>query len=144
MTTTDLLDITSVSATDVATIKLTHGNGDPLLAPNKEQVSITVYGPGSDEYCRAASRRQNWLVEKMRKKGGKLVQTAEEKLEQEARFLAAITISFNGFAYPPADGKTGFELFRAAYSDPKIGFIKDQVAEFAGDWENFSAGSAMS
>lgn len=140
---TKLFDITQAAASDTSTIKLRFGDDTPMLDADKKPISITVYGPGSLEYGRAASKRQNAAITRLKRKG-KLDQTADEKLADEAAFLTAITVSFNGFGYPPAGDATGAELFRAVYSDPKLGFIKDQVAEFAGDWENFSAGSATS
>jgi hypothetical protein len=53
--------------------------------------------------------------------------SAEEQRAEQAEFLAAITVSFNGFGYPPAGEATGKDLFRALYMDRSVGFITDQV-----------------
>jgi hypothetical protein len=71
-------------------------------------------------------------------------QSAEEKLAEQADFLAACTVSFNGFVYPPAEGLEGQELFRKAYADPSIGFIATQVAAHINDWANFTKSSGQS
>ncbi len=139
---TKLFDITSVSAAETGTLELLRPDGSPLYDGERNRCSITLYGPGTSQYQAAAAARQNRALDKMRRKG-KLDQSAEEKLAEEARFLTAITVSFNNFTYPGADGN-GQALFRAVYEDPKLGFIKDQAAEFAGDWENFTGGSATS
>ena len=62
----------------------------------------------------------------------------------EPEFLAACTVSFNGFAYPPAKGLEGAAYFRKAYEDPTIGFIAAQVGAHIGDWANFTKSSAAS
>jgi len=140
----ELFDITQARASETSTIKLRKGDDSPLMGKDgKTQLSITVYGPGSREYNEATSRRQNRALDKLKRKG-KMDQTADEKIAEEATFLTAITVSFNGFGYPPAGDLSGAALFKAVYSDPTLGFIKDQVAEFAGDWENFTGGSATS
>ena len=71
-------------------------------------------------------------------------QSAEEKLAEQAEFLAACTVSFNHFTYPPAEGLEGAALFRRAYEDPSIGFIAAQVAAHINDWANFTTSSAAS
>jgi hypothetical protein len=78
------------------------------------------------------------------KKRGKMDQSAEEKLAEQADFLAACTLSFNGFTYPPAEGTEGADHFRKAYADPSIGFIAAQVAAHINDWANFTKSSGLS
>jgi hypothetical protein len=78
------------------------------------------------------------------KKRGKMDQSAEEKLAEQADFLAACTVSFNGFVYPSAQEEEGHELFRKAYADPSIGFIAAQVASHINDWANFTKSSGQS
>ena len=63
---------------------------------------------------------------------------------EQAEFLAACTVSFNHFTYPPAEGLEGAALFRRAYEDPSIGFIAAQVAAHINDWANFTTSSAAS
>jgi hypothetical protein len=53
--------------------------------------------------------------------------------------LAACTASFNGFGYREM---TGYEMFKAAYLDPGIGFISEQINKAVGDWANFTQGSS--
>ena len=48
------------------------------------------------------------------KKRGRMDQSAEEKALEQAEFLASCTVSFNGFAYPPAKGLEGAAYFRKA------------------------------
>lgn len=143
---TKLFDITQAAAAETATIPLLRGDGVPLYngdGADKEQLSITVYGPGSRPYVDAMSKRENRLIDRVRRKG-RAELSADDKIAEEAKFLASITVTFNGFNYPPKPDATGYDLFVAVYSDPKLGFIKDQVAAAAGDWERFTSGSATS
>ena len=138
-----MFDITTLAATDTSTLELVCGDDAPLFDDKGKRLSITVYGPGSKVYQRAQSRQQNLLVDKIKKRG-KMDQTAEEKLAEQADFLAACTVSFNHFTYPPAEGLEGAALFRKAYEDPSIGFIAAQVAAHINDWANFTKSSAES
>ncbi len=138
-----MFDITKLAATETSIVELVGGDDAPLYDDKGKRLSITVYGPGTKVYQRAQQRQQNQLMDKIKKRG-KMDQTAEEKLAEQADFLAACTVSFNGFAYPPADGLEGQDLFRKAYADPSIGFIASQVAAYINDWANFTNSSAES
>jgi hypothetical protein len=136
-----MFDITTLAATDTSTVELVGGDDSPLFDDKGKRLSITVYGPGSKVYQRAQARQQNQLMDKIKKRG-KMDQSAEEKLAEQADFLAACTVSFNGFTYPPAEGIEGADHFRKAYADPSIGFIAAQVAAHINDWANFTKSSA--
>jgi hypothetical protein len=138
-----MFDITTLAATDTSTVELVGGDDAPLFNDKGKRLSITVYGPGSKVYQRAQARQQNQLMDKIKKRG-KMDQSAEEKLAEQADFLAACTVGFNGFAYPPAEDATGQDHFRYAYADPSIGFIAAQVASHINDWANFTKSSEQS
>ncbi len=132
-----MFDITQAAVAETSTLELNNAADEPLLGSDGKRLSITLYGPGSEPFQKAASRRQNKLFERLKKKGkGEL--SPEEQRADQAQFLAALTVSFNGFTYPPAGKASGAELFKAAYADRSIGFVTDQVQAFVGDWGNFS------
>ena len=89
-----MFDITKLAATETSTVELVGGDDAPLYDDKGQRLSITVYGPGTKVYQRAQSRQQNLLVDKIKKRG-KMDQTAEEKLAEQAEFLAACTVSLN-------------------------------------------------
>jgi hypothetical protein len=132
-----MFDITTLSAAETSTVELLGGDDAPLYDDKGKPLSITVYGPGTKVYQKAQSRQQNQLMDKIKRRG-KMDQSAEEKGIEQAEFLAACTVSFNGFSYPLADGIDGEALFRKAYADPSIGFIAAQVAAHINDWANFT------
>ena len=138
-----MFDITKLAATETSIVELVGGDDAPLFDDKGKRLTITVYGPGTKVYQRAQQRQQNQLMDKIKKRG-KMDQTAEEKLAEQADFLAACTVSFNGFTYPPADGLEGQELFRKAYADASIGFIATQVAAHINDWANFTKSPGQS
>ena len=138
-----MFDITKTAVSETATLDLVGPDEAPLLGEDKKQCSISLYGPGSEPFERASAKRQNKLIGRLKRKG-KSEMSAEEQRAEQADFLASITVSFNGFTYPPAGEATGKDLYRAAYSDRSIGFIADQVQAFVGDWGNFTGSSATS
>lgn len=136
-----MFELTSIAAKDTYTINLVNANDEPLLQDDGSPVSITVYGPGSKHHQRAQARRTQLALDRMAKRGGKIKITAEEQQKEQAEFLAACTHSFNGLSY---NGSSTGDAILAAYSDPSIGFIADQVSKALGDWANFSNSSAKS
>lgn len=139
-----MLNIKTHAVCRTGKVKLTNGADEPLLDAAGNQISITVFGPGSREYRKAEAHKSNQLIARLSKKGKATASAAEQDAEQAA-FLAACTQSFDGFDYPAPEDKpytSQTEMFLAAYSDPEIGFIRDQVNEYIRDWANFTDGSA--
>jgi hypothetical protein len=139
----NMFDITQTAVGTTAEVLLTNADESPMIGEGGKQCSITVYGPGSAEFERAAAKRQNLLVDRLKRKG-KADMSPDEQRAEQAEFLSAITASFNHFTYPPAGEAEGKDLFRALYKDRSVGFITDQVQRFAGDWGNFTKPSATS
>jgi hypothetical protein len=138
-----MFDITSVAASETSVLELVSAADEPLLDADGKPLTITLYGPGTTQFARASQRRQNKLLDRLKKKG-KADLSPDEQTAEQADFLASVTVSFNGWTYPPAGKATGAELFKAAYKDRAIGFIADQVTAFVGDWANFTKSSDAS
>jgi len=127
-----MFEITKLAAKDTFTLELQGPDDQPLRDADGKPISITVYGPGSKAYQRANSQRTQKIIDAMAKKG-KSKLNADEQVRENAAFLAACTVSFNGFEY---QGRA--DAFEAAYLDQSIGFIADQVSKAIGDWSNFT------
>lgn len=134
MPATELFEITTIAAKDTFVVKLNNADDEPLKNKAGEQLSVTVYGPGSKAYTKASAARTQRMLDRMAKKS-RVKLSAEEQVAESAEFLAAVTISFDGWAYK---GATDAAAILAAYKDPSIGFIADQVQKAVGDWANFS------
>ena len=140
-------NISKYAVSQTSRLHFTDG-GDELLysdgpdgKPEKAKpMAANLYGPGSKQYGRAQAAQQNRLLDKLKKKG-KTNQTADEKLEEQAEFLAECTESFENITEADLVGR---ELFKAIYMDREIGFIAEQVAKHIGEWGNFTKGSTMS
>ncbi len=142
-----MLDITTQAATDTATIHVKNAAGETLYADAErtKPVQIVVNGPGSKAYAAVESRQSARALKRMADNDGKITgATAEERLKETAEDLAAITVRFENFTYPPAGDAQGADLFEAVYRDQKLGFITRQVSKHVADWANFTAGSATS
>ena len=142
-----MFDITQKRALETATIELVEGDGSPLLDNDGTRLSVTVYGPGSKQWQQSDAERNRRRAIKLQNAGkNKLAAALDSALEEEINFLVSITISFNGWEFPCADGKwkSDKDMFRAAYSDDALGFIRDHVHKEATDWSVFTKGSATS
>jgi hypothetical protein len=130
-------DISKLAVAPTSVVDLEDPNGEPLLNDKGDLITVTVYGPGSKQFQKASGVRNRAILEYVRK-GGKKMKDDEQR-ELDAEFLAACTVSFNGFTYKDF---TGVEMFKQAYLDPAIGFISEQINKAIGDWSNFTQGSS--
>ncbi len=135
-----MFEITDLAAKDTFTLELLSPSDEPLKDASGKPLSVTVYGPGSKVYAKAQAARTQRLIDLMAKKGRVKIK-AEEQAEENAEFLAACTVSFNGWSYK---GGTDAAAIQAAYKDTSIGFIADQVTKAIGDWSNFTNSSLTS
>lgn len=139
-------DITKKRASEIAQIELKEGDGSPLLDDKGNQLHATVHGPGSKIWQQANAEMSRRRAEKMRK-GGKVESALDGAKDDQIDFLTRVTVSFDGWEYPPAEGEkftTPADMFRAAYSDDRIGFIRDHLYSEVNDWSAFTKGSAKS
>lgn len=134
-----MLNIRSRAVQTTLTFPLLDADDTPLLNEDGTPCTATIHGPGSKRYAAALAARQARLMAKV-SKGKAPTFTADEQLRYQAEFLAAITEDI-GLAY---DDLQGQDKLLAIYGDLELGYIADQVAKKAGDWANFSKGSAKS
>lgn len=140
-----MLDITTQAVEETATIHLKSASGELLFAdPERTKpVQIVIYGPGSKAFGVVEARQSSRAIKRMQDNDGKVTAAPfEERVKDTAEDLAAITVRFENFEYPPAKGKEGAALFEAVYADQSLGFITRQVSKFVADWGNFKPGSA--
>jgi hypothetical protein len=139
------MDITTQAMTDTTFVHLKGADGQYLYtdAEKTKPCRIQIYGPGSRAAQDASAHASNRAMKRMQDNDGKMpALTAEERLADQATDLAAITIGFDNFTYPPAVDKQGAELFKAFYADAKLGHLKDQVVKALNDAGNFMPGSS--
>lgn len=142
-------DITRKRANDTARIDLITGDGAPLLDDDGNVLAVTLFGPGSKRWQQADAERNRRRTQRIEKNRGKLSAALEGGTEDEIDFLVSITVSFDGWEYPaPAneDGTPGSfasdrDMFRAAYNDDSIGYIRDHAHKQGSDWSPFLQGS---
>ncbi len=142
------MDITSQAVADTATIHVKNAVGEPLYADGvarEKPVQIVIYGPSSKAFGVVEARQSSRALKRMQDNDGKLTAaSAEERVQETAEDLAAITVRFVDLSYPPAGTAEGTALFEAVYRDQTLGFIAKQVSKAVGDWANFKQKSAGS
>lgn len=121
---------------------LQDAHGDPMVGEDGAPYWIKFYGPGSKQYAQADSDRNNLLMDKARRRGGKVEMTPQQKAAMRADFLTKVTAEaspnfLKDFEsdYP---GSVGHALFTAVYSDREIAFIAEQSERYVDEWGNFS------
>lgn len=132
------MDAASLKVAATAPIHVKNAAGEPLYDGDKP-VRIIVHGPGSRAYATVETRQTARALKRMHENDGKVTAaTAEERRQETAEDLAAVTISFENLTCGDLQGT---ELFEAVYGDPELGFIAKQVTKHLADWGNFKPGS---
>ena len=135
-------DIRKFSVEETATIHLRDGSDELMYADDaqKKPITVTVYGPGSKTFARVQTAQTNRAMERFKRKG-KVEQSAAEKAEETAAFLASVTKDSANLEFDKLEGDA---LYRAVYAETSLGFIADQVNKHLGDWSNFTKNSQKS
>lgn len=136
-----MFDITKRRVSETGKIELKGPDGAPLKDDDGNVLSVTVHGPGSKVWHDASADLNRQRAARLRKAGGRIEGAMESAVEDQVELLARVTISFNGWEYPVGSGP---DMFRAAYGDPLLGFIRDHVLAEVNDWAAFTGGSAKS
>ena len=138
------MDLSTLSASETAVIKLLHpATGEPLT-DNGEPLTVSVYGPGTVQHqqMRAARDRRIMAAAMAANKAGKKpadLSDPDKERADTAADLAACTASISGWDYK---GATDAEAIKAAYADASMGWLADQVSRGLGDWATFLPESA--
>jgi hypothetical protein len=129
-------NLSQFEAADSAVLEVQTAKKDGPLLFDGKPVTIELCGPGSEQYAAAQAKidsaSQARAFAAIRGKVSKDISGENRRLQAEK--LAACTKALNNFPIP--DGPL------ALYSNPKLGYITSQVADFIEDWGNFPAASS--
>jgi hypothetical protein len=114
-------------ATDMPLYDGADEKGNP---DTSKPIVIQIFGPGSKEYREAGSIATNKQI-----KRGKKGLTAQVINEDRIGILVACTFGFKNFNY--GGGAFSPDTVRALYTDPEMGWVREQVEEQMGDFGNF-------
>jgi hypothetical protein len=140
------MKIATLAVAATAFLHLKGPDGTHLYDDGKP-VGIELFGPGSPESAQVEERQSARAVKRMTENDGKLsLAPIEQRRTEAAEDLAALTSGFQNIEHAGADGQplSGRALFIAVYSDPTLGWIKEQVLKAVGDWSRFTQGLATS
>lgn len=121
--------IADLEAADTAWLEVQNKKDDGALIFNGVPVRIEVRSPGTKEALAAQHKQEQAQTAKtfagLRGKASK--ETVDDKIKAGADKLVAVTANIEGLSI------TAQEL----YTNPRLGYIAEQVAKFHGDWANF-------
>lgn len=124
-----VFNVGDFEASDTAWLDVQNKKDDGPLLFNGAAVRILVRSPGTKEAMSAQHRidlaATNRMYAAMR--GKSVNETMESKIETAASKLVAVTVQIENFPIDP----------KALYSNPKLGYINEQLVKFHGDWANF-------
>lgn len=130
-------DIRSIAINQTATMPVRDVDGNVQTDADGNEISITFYGPGSRQFMAAKHELETAAREKYakaKKTANGVAKTDPEDLSRKiADFLAAVTVSLNGFDYPGGP--------RALYMDPELGHIANEADLFVSERGNFKKNS---
>jgi hypothetical protein len=135
------MDLLKIEVPETATIHIEHPTMGKLYKDDQRTMpcTIEVYGPASQQAIDQRRKATKRMSERLGKKGLKSLSSLppEEIEDMEVERLTAMTASVSNIEMG-AVVVTGENVDRL-YRNPKLGWIRDQVAEKLGSWEDFLA-----
>lgn len=118
-----------------------------LLYDDGKKVGITLYGPGTSQSARVQERQSARIESRLAENDGRFTLAPHDvRRAEQAEDWADQTAEFHHLEHDGPDGQplSGRDLFVAAYSDPSLGWITDQVQNVIGKWGKFATASTPS
>ncbi|MCU6454353.1 hypothetical protein LPN01_09700 [Sphingomonas sp. A2-49] len=141
------MKIKTLAVAATAFLHLKGPDGTFLYEADKSPVGIDLFGPGSGEFAKIEERQSARTIKRMQDNDNKVAHVpVEQRRAESAEDLADLTADFRNIDHDSTDGTplVGRALHIAVYSDPALGWIKEQVVKFVGDWGKFTGSSATS
>lgn len=129
MTAAPAFSLSDFEASDTAWLEIQNIKGDGPLLVNGQPVRFEIRSPGTSEALNAQHKIDTAASAKAfaAVRGKAVKDTVESKFKERADKLAAVTARTENFPVSPS----------SVYTNPKLGYITDQVAAFHADWANF-------
>jgi len=134
------MDISEISIPETVEIHIEFPGMGKLYADDDKTTPsiIEMYGPSSDQAVAHKRKLMRQVQSQIAKKGMKGIGQGDPE-EQEIDRLCALTARVSGLTYK-GESITR-DTIRKVYADQKMGWIKDQLLERIGSWEDFLAGA---
>ena len=132
------MDLSQLEIPDTVTVHLEFPGVGKLYDDDKKTkpVTIELLSPASNEAIAYGHKVQKKVIAKMGKRGAKsLKMTPQEIDQQNIDRLCAFTASVNNLTYNGK--KMTVDSIADVYSDPKMGWLCDQLNERLGSWDDF-------
>jgi hypothetical protein len=133
------MDLLNLEAPDTLEVHLQHPDIGLLFADKERTlpVSITVYGPGSEQATKFERKYQKKLSQVMSSRGMKGVFKIppEEQERTNLDRLVALTHSVDNMEF--GGEPVTVDNIRKIYENPKLGWIRAQVAKKTGSWDEY-------
>ena len=122
-------NLADFEARDTAMLEIQNIKGDGPLLVNGQPVRVEIRSPGTREALNAQHKLETATTARTfaAMRGKAVKETVETKQAERAEKLAAVTVRIENFPVAPHD----------LYSNPKLGWFTQQVAEFHADFGNF-------
>lgn len=122
-------NITDFEARDSAWLEIQNIKDDGALMFGGKPVRALIRSPGTKEAMNAQHIIDTNATTKTyaAMRGKAVKETVEGNIAQRASKLDAVTLEFENFPASPKD----------VFTNPKMGWLTDQVSKFHGDWANF-------
>lgn len=135
------IDLTKKLVPTVGNVALKNADGSPMLDDQNQPAFVRLHSPASKTWQVADAAKRRKAMKRVRENGGK-IEAAADSTEDTLEFLIAVTEEFVNVSVPLPEGEAGPKaLVRAIYSNPALGYIRDQAEAAASDWGSFTDGS---
>lgn len=135
------IDLTQKRVPTIGNVRVKNADGSLMTDEKGEGAYARMHSPASKVWETANAARRRKTMKRVRENGGK-IEAANDDADDVLEFLCAVTEEFVNLSVPLPEGETGAKaLVRAIYTDPQLGFIRDQMDTDSHDWGVFMSGS---
>lgn len=128
------IDLTKKLVPTVGYVQIKNADGSLMLDDEGNGAYARMHSPASKTWEVANAARRRKLMKRVRENGGK-IEAAQDDPQDVIQFLCDITEEFINLTWPVPEGETGAKAqVRAIYSEPQLGFIRDQMDKDSADW----------
>lgn len=131
------IDLNQKFVATIGFVQVKNADGSLMFDDNGSGAYARMHSPASKTWEVANAARRRKLLKRVRENGGK-IEASQDEPGDIIDYLCAITEEFINLSVSTEDGDTSAKgLVRAIYTNPQLGFIRDQMDAASKDWGDF-------
>lgn len=132
------IDLSTKLVPSTGLVQVKNADGSLMFDSAGKGAFARMHSPASKTWEVANAARRRKQMKRVRENGGK-IEAASDDADDVIDFLCAITEEFVNLTVPLTEGDASAKaMVRAIYTNPQLGYIRDQMDADSRDWGSFT------